>query len=53
MHIPRDLQGVGPATLNDLTKTELQAHCDRRGIYYAKSWTKGELVDALLKWVAI
>ena len=34
-------------SIDDMSKTDLQQECERRGITYRKSWTKAQLQEAL------
>jgi hypothetical protein len=42
-----DGEGSSAATLDEMSKSELQEECDRRGADYKKSWTKAQLLKAL------
>jgi hypothetical protein len=42
-----DGEDSSAASLDEMSKAELQKECDRRGIDYRKSWTKAQLRDAL------
>jgi crotonobetainyl-CoA:carnitine CoA-transferase CaiB-like acyl-CoA transferase len=43
----KQVQASEAKSLDDMTKDELIDEADRRGVEVAKSWTKGEILDAL------